>query len=99
MPSSTGNACLNGYVYNVGKQAPEDTVNRLATYVSDKDGYRQNPCLERGAKGFVPGSSWGEGGRRFESDHPDQKKKRAVNESIETSVNSFFHLAASRRLR
>jgi len=38
--------------YNVGKQAPEDAVNRLATYVSDKGGYRQNSCLERGAKGF-----------------------------------------------
>ena len=38
--------------YNLGKQAPEDAVNRLATYVSDKGGYRQNSCLERGAKGF-----------------------------------------------
>ena len=38
--------------YNLGKQAPEDAVNRLATYVSDKGGYRQNACLERGAKGF-----------------------------------------------
>ena len=43
--------------------------------------------------------AWGVGGRRFESDHPDQKKKRAVNVSTETSVNSSFHLAASLRLR
>ena len=28
-------------------------------------------------------------GRRFESDHPDQKNK-AVNEPIEASVNSFY---------
>ena len=33
---------------------------------------------------------WGVGGRRFESDHPDQKIKRAVNESIGASVNSFY---------
>ena len=32
--------------------------------------------------------AWGVGGRRFESDHPDQKNK-AVNEPIEASVNSF----------
>ena len=43
--------------------------------------------------------AWGVGGRRFESDHPDQKKKRVVNTSTETSVNSSFHLAASPRLR
>ena len=43
--------------------------------------------------------AWGVGGRRFESDHPDQKKKRAVNVSTETCVNSSFHLAASLRLR
>ena len=43
--------------------------------------------------------AWGVGGRRFESDHPDQKKKRVVNTSIETSVNSSFRLAASPRLR
>ena len=33
--------------------------------------------------------AWGVGGRRFESDHPDQKNTKAVNESIKTSVNSF----------
>ena len=43
--------------------------------------------------------AWGVGGRRFESDHPDQKKKRVVNTSIETSVNNSFHLAASPGLR
>jgi hypothetical protein len=36
--------------------------------------------------------AWGVGGRRFESDHPDQKNKRAVNTSTETSVNSSFAL-------
>ena len=35
--------------------------------------------------------AWGVGGRRFESDHPDQKHTKAVNESIKTSVNSFCH--------
>ena len=34
--------------------------------------------------------AWGVGGRRFESDHPDQKIKRAVNEPIGASVNSFY---------
>ena len=33
--------------------------------------------------------AWGVGGRRFESDHPDQKNK-AVNEPIRASVNSFY---------
>ena len=33
--------------------------------------------------------AWGVGGRRFESDHPDQKNK-AVNEPIGASVNSFY---------
>ena len=33
--------------------------------------------------------AWGVGGRRFESDHPDQKNK-AVNEPIRVSVNSFY---------
>ena len=33
--------------------------------------------------------AWGVGGRRFESDHPDQKNK-AVNEPIVASVNSFY---------
>ena len=33
--------------------------------------------------------AWGVGGRRFESDHPDQKNTKAVNESTKTSVNSF----------
>ena len=50
-------------------------------------------------KASVSSSSWGVGGRRFESDHPDQKKKRVVNTSIETSVNSSFRLTASPRLR
>ena len=36
--------------------------------------------------------AWGVGGRRFESDHPDQKIKRAVNALIETSVDSSFVL-------
>ena len=36
--------------------------------------------------------AWGVGGRRFESDHPDQKIKRAVNASVETSVDSSFVL-------
>ncbi len=53
--------------------------------------------------------AWGVGGRRFESDHPDQiehekgrldrKIGRVVNTSIETSVNNSFDLAASPRLR
>ncbi len=43
--------------------------------------------------------AWGVGGRRFESDHPDQKNERVVNTSIETSVNNSFHLATSPRLR
>ncbi len=43
--------------------------------------------------------AWGVGGRRFESDHPDQKNKGVVNTSTETSVNNFFDLAASPRLR
>ena len=33
--------------------------------------------------------AWGVGGRRFESDHPDQKNK-AVNEPIGANVNSFY---------
>ena len=37
-------------------------------------------------------AAWGVGGRRFESDHPDQKIKRAVNALIETSVDSSFVL-------
>ena len=54
--------------------------------------------VEAGAQsGRAP--AWGVGGRRFESDHPDQKKKRVVNTSIETSVNSSFRLTASPRLR
>ena len=36
--------------------------------------------------------AWGVGGRRFESDHPDQKNKRVVNPSTETSVNNSFAL-------
>ena len=36
--------------------------------------------------------AWGAGGRRFESDHPDQKIKRAVSALIETSVDSSFVL-------
>ena len=36
--------------------------------------------------------AWGVGGRRFESDHPDQKNKRVVNTSTETSVNNSFAL-------
>ena len=43
--------------------------------------------------------AWGVGGRRFESDHPDQKKKRVVNTSTETSVNSFFDSRETPRLR
>ena len=43
--------------------------------------------------------AWGVGGRRFESDHPDQKKKRAVNTSTETSVNSSFDSREPPRLR
>ena len=42
--------------------------------------------------------AWGVGGRRFESDHPDQKKKRAVNASTETSFNSSFDLKETPRL-
>ena len=42
--------------------------------------------------------AWGVGGRRFESDHPDQKKKRAVNASTETSVNSSFDLRDTPKL-
>ena len=42
--------------------------------------------------------AWGVGGRRFESDHPDQKKKKAVNASTETSVNSFFDLRDTTKL-
>ena len=33
--------------------------------------------------------AWGVGGRRFESDHPDQKTK-AVNVSSNRLVNSFY---------
>ncbi len=36
--------------------------------------------------------AWGVGGRRFESDHPDQKINRAVDASIETNVDSSFAL-------
>ena len=36
--------------------------------------------------------AWGVGGRRFESDHPDQKINRAVNASVETNVDSSFVL-------
>ena len=36
--------------------------------------------------------AWGVGGRRFESDHPDQKIKRAVNASVGTKVDSSFVL-------
>ena len=43
--------------------------------------------------------AWGVGGRRFESDHPDQKNKKAVNEPIGASVNSFFDSVAPTRLR
>ena len=39
--------------------------------------------------------AWGVGGRRFESDHPDQKKERVVN----TFVNSPFDFMASPKLR
>ena len=42
--------------------------------------------------------AWGVGGRRFESDHPDQKNERVVNTFLET-VNSPFALAASPKLR
>ena len=43
--------------------------------------------------------AWGVGGRRFESDHPDQKIERVVNTSIDTSVNNSFLLSASPKLR
>ena len=39
--------------------------------------------------------AWGVGGRRFESDHPDQKIKRAVNASVETNVDSSFVLKST----
>ena len=43
--------------------------------------------------------AWGVGGRRFESDHPDQKVKRVVNTFVNTSVNNLFDLTASPKLR
>ena len=39
--------------------------------------------------------AWGVGGRRFESDHPDQKINRAVNASVETKVDSSFVLKST----
>ena len=39
--------------------------------------------------------AWGVGGRRFESDHPDQKINRAVNASVETNVDSSFVLKST----
>ena len=46
-------------------------------------------AVRRGVAQSGRAPAWGVGGRRFESDHPDQKNK-AVNEPIGASVNSFY---------
>ena len=45
--------------------------------------------MRRGVAQSGRAPAWGVGGRRFESDHPDQKNK-AVNELVRATVNSFY---------
>ena len=47
-------------------------------------------ALRRGVAQSGRAPAWGVGGRRFESDHPDQKNTKAVNEPIRATVNSFY---------
>ena len=47
------------------------------------------PAVKRDTAESGRAPAWGVGGRRFESDHPDQKNK-AVNEPMGASVNSFY---------
>ncbi len=54
--------------------------------------------MRRGVAQSGRAPAWGVGGRRFESDHPDQKNK-AVNEPTGASVNSFLDSVAPTRLR
>ena len=63
-----------------------DSFSTRAGLVGDIIGVRRGVAQS----GRAP--AWGVGGRRFESDHPDQKIKRAVNALIETSVDSSFVL-------
>ena len=60
-----------------------DSFSTRAGLVGDIIGERRGVAQS----GRAP--AWGVGGRRFESDHPDQKNK-AVNEPIVASVNSFY---------
>ena len=60
-----------------------DSFSTRAGLVGDIIGERRGVAQS----GRAP--AWGVGGRRFESDHPDQKNK-AVNEPIRASVNSFY---------
>ena len=63
-----------------------DSFSTRAGLVGDIIGERRGVAQS----GRAP--AWGVGGRRFESDHPDQKIKRAVNALIQTSVDSSFVL-------
>ena len=60
-----------------------DSFSTRAGLVGDIIGERRGVAQS----GRAP--AWGVGGRRFESDHPDQKTK-AVNEPIGANVNSFY---------
>ena len=60
-----------------------DSFSTRAGLVDDIIGERRGVAQS----GRAP--AWGVGGRRFESDHPDQKTK-AVNVSSNRLVNSFY---------
>ena len=47
-------------------------------------------AVRRGVAQSGRAPAWGVGGRRFESDHPDQKNTKAVNKPIWAIVNSFY---------
>ncbi len=55
--------------------------------------------MRRGVAQSGRAPAWGVGGRRFESDHPDQKIERVVNTFVNTSVNNLFDLTAPSNLR
>ena len=68
-----------------------DSFSTRAGLVGDIIGERRGVAQS----GRAP--AWGVGGRRFESDHPDQKNK-AVNEPIRASVNSFYDSSGTLKL-
>ena len=61
-----------------------DSFSTRAGLVGDIIGERRGVAQS----GRAP--AWGVGGRRFESDHPDQKNTKAVNEPVRATVSSFY---------